>query len=112
MLGTWGLAHLASSWGYWLLAAGYGAGGGLWGVLSNMAYVRFFGRLHLGEISGLSASVTVFASAIGPALFAVGKDLTGSYRAAVLLALVALAGLLLAALLIRQDEPVAVGASP
>ncbi|MEE4361900.1 MAG: MFS transporter [Pseudomonadales bacterium] len=105
MAGTWGTAHLAEDWGYWLLAGGYGVGGGLWGVLSNLAYVRFFGRLHLGEISGLSAAVTVFASAIGPALFALGKDLTGSYRGVILFALLALAGLLAAALRIPQREP-------
>ena len=73
--GTWGLINLETQWGYWLMVVGFGSGGGLWGMLSNLAFVRHFGLLHLGEISGLNTSVTVFASAIGPLLFSLGKDL-------------------------------------
>ena len=64
-----------------MLAFGFGVGGGLWGVLSNLSYIRFFGPNHLGEISGFSASLTVFASAIGPAAFSLGFDYFGSYAA-------------------------------
>lgn len=87
MSGAWGLMHLDQSWGYWLLVFGFGAGGGLWGVLSNLAFVRSFGRLHLGEISGLNTSLTVFASAVGPLLFSAGQDWFGTYNAAVALCL-------------------------
>jgi hypothetical protein len=80
-----------------LLAFGFGAGGGLWGVNSNLAYIRFFGPLHLGEISGLSTSLTVFASAVGPAAFSLGLDYFGSYDAAVKICLVLLSALLCAA---------------
>lgn len=100
--GAWGLVNLHAGWGYWLLVAGFGAGGGLWGVLSNLAYVRNFGRLHLGAISGLSTSLTVFASAVGPLLFSVGLDGFGSYDAAVWLCLGLNVGLLLTAAVIRQ----------
>ncbi|MDZ7686289.1 MAG: hypothetical protein U5O39_15890 [Gammaproteobacteria bacterium] len=70
IVGAAGLYNLDQPWGFWMLAAGFGSGGGLWGVVSNLAFIRFFGPLHLGEISGFNASLTVFGSAVGPAAFA------------------------------------------
>ena len=108
--GAWGLLHLDTNWGYWLLVAGFGAGGGLWSVTSNLAFIRNFGPLHLGEISGLCTAVMVFASAIGPALFSLGLDTFGTYAAAQWLCLGALLLLLAAALLITHpDEQVPQG---
>jgi cyanate permease len=103
-LGACGLLNLHAQSGYWLLVIGFGAGSGLWGTLSNLAYVRYFGRLYLGEVSGLSTSLTVFASAIGPALFSLGSDAFGSYQAAECLCLSVLICLTIATILIRQDE--------
>lgn len=80
-----GLVFLDSDGGYWLLVAGQGLGGGLWGMVSNLAFVRLFGRAALGAVSGLNASLMVFFSAIGPAFFALGLDLSGSFRAPLLL---------------------------
>jgi OFA family oxalate/formate antiporter-like MFS transporter len=97
LLGGCGLLNLQSDWGYWMLVVGFGAGGGLWGVLSNLAFVRHFGRLHLGEISGLNTALTVFASAVGPVMFSLGYDLFGSYQAPALVCTVGLAILLLTA---------------
>lgn len=102
LCGTWGLMNLEADWGYWLMVVGFGSGGGLWGMLSNLAFVRHFGLLHLGEISGLNTSVTVFASAIGPLLFSLGKDLGGSYDAAALICVAGLVALLVAAALVRD----------
>ena len=96
--------NLSERWGYLMLIAGFGAGGGLWGVISNVAFIRLFGSLHLGEISGLNTSITVFASAIGPFLFSLGYDLTGAYTAVEALCAVAILCLLLAAAVIRQPE--------
>ncbi len=103
--GAAGLLALDTTLGYVMLIAGFGIGGGLWGTLSNLANVRFFGRLHLGEISGLSSSLTVFASAIGPALFSIGTDVFGTYHAAEWLCLVGLLVLTGAAILIHQEDP-------
>lgn len=103
-LGAYGLLNLDEDWGFWLLAAGFGAGGGLWGVTSNLAFIRFFGPLHLGEISGFNTSITVFASAIGPAAFSVGLDYFGSYSAAVSVCLAFLVALLVASILVPQPE--------
>lgn len=103
VLGAWGLLHLAETWGFWLLVCGFGAGGGLWGVLSNLAFVRYFGKLHLGEISGLNTSLTVFASAIGPAMFSLGVDYFDTFRAAEWLCTAFLVIILIAAITISQD---------
>ena len=105
IVGATGLLNLDSNAGYWLLVIGFGTGGGLWGVLSNLAFIRYFGRLHLGEISGMNTSLTVFASAIGPAFFSIGTDLFGTYRAAEWVCLGGLFALLVGALWIRQEEP-------
>ena len=102
--GGFGLVNLEHEWGYWLLVAGFGTGGGLWGVLSNLAFIRFFGPQHLGEISGLNASVTVFASAIGPLLFSLSKDHFGTYAAAQYSCIVVLLALLVIAVFLRQEE--------
>jgi len=103
-LGAWGMLHLATDWGYWSLVAGFGVGGGLWGVLSNLAFIRFFGPAHLGEISGLNTSVTVLASAIGPFLFSFARDYSGSYAPAQYACLIALVVLFVIAALLPQRE--------
>ncbi len=105
LLGGWGILHLQTDWGYWLLVAGFGTTSGLWGCLSNLAFIRFFGRLYLGEISGINMTLTVMGSAIGPVMFSLGLDLFGSYHAAIWLSMLAVFVLLIAAILVRQDEP-------
>ena len=107
LIGAIGLINLDTRWGYLMLISGFGLGGGLWGVISNIAFIRLFGTLHLGEISGLNTALTVLASAIGPFLFSVGYDLSGSYQAPELLCATALACLLIAAIAIRQPDDVA-----
>jgi MFS family permease len=101
LLGAIGLINLEQPWGYLLLVTGFGAGGGLWGVISNVAFIRLFGSLHLGEISGLNTALTVFASAIGPFLFSLSFDYTGSYSAASLFCLGIIVSLLVASLVLR-----------
>ena len=102
--GAIGLLNLDTEWGFWLLAGGFGTGGGLWGVISSLAFIRFYGPLHLGEISGFNTSVTVFASAIGPAAFSLALDSFGYYGAAVKVCMVALIALIIAAFLLPQKE--------
>lgn len=106
IMGAVGLLNLQEPWGFWVLAAGFGSGGGLWGVTSNLAFIRFFGPLHVGEISGLNTSITVFASAVGPAAFSLGLDYLGSYNDAVKICLAMLILLLAVAVMIKQKEPV------
>ena len=104
-VGCLGVINLGREWGFWLLAFGVGTGSGLWGVLTNLTFIRFFGPNHIGEISGFSASLSVFASAIGPALFSLGYDLFGSYTAPAKLSLLLIMCLLVASIFINQKEP-------
>jgi hypothetical protein len=58
----------------------------------------------LGEISGLNASVGVFASAIGAAAFCLGFDYFDSYTPALKICLLCIAVLLAVAIALPQNE--------
>lgn len=78
-IGTTGLLHFGDPRGWYLLVVGYGIAGGLFAALITVTWPRFFGRAHLGAISGVNMSIMVFASAIGPVLFAEAHAITQSY---------------------------------
>lgn len=61
---------------------GWGVAQGCFSSLTSAALPRIFGRRHLGEIAGLQMSAMVIGSAVGPALFALSRSLTDSYRPA------------------------------
>ncbi len=86
--GIVGLAYLDSAAGRTLFFIGHGASGGLFAVLTTVTFPKFFGRAHLGAISGINMTIMVFASALGPYLFSAGFDYFGSYRAVTLACLV------------------------
>lgn len=60
--------------------AGWGLSAGFFGPLSTVAIPSFFGRAHLGAISGVQMSCLVGASALGPSLLAASKQFMGAYR--------------------------------
>lgn len=64
----------------WLHILSYGISGGCFMSLVSIVWPRFYGRAHLGAISGLFLSVNVIASALGPFLFNLGERLFGAYR--------------------------------
>ncbi len=78
------VAFLAPGFAYASLIAGMGLSGGLFGILANVPFPRFYGRSHLGAINGFIMSMMVFSSAIGPWFFSKILDFTGSYRYAAL----------------------------
>ncbi|MGI9288929.1 MAG: hypothetical protein ACR2P1_26365, partial [Pseudomonadales bacterium] len=108
--GTYGLLNLDHEYGYCITVIGFGITTGIWGALNTLVFVRFFGRLYLGEISGINAAFSVFGSAIGPAFFSVVYDQFGSYGPAMLLSIAVLSLLLLTAIAIPQPEPIRVSA--
>ena len=79
-IGTGALLYFDTTWGFWMAVAGYGISGGMFGCLVTVTWPRFFGIQHLGAISGLNMSIMVFASAIGPYLFAKVQAITGSFH--------------------------------
>lgn len=64
----------------WLHIIGFGVSGGCFGSLSTIIFPRFFGRQHLGSISGMFMTTVVIASAVGPFLFSLAESLLGNYR--------------------------------
>ena len=79
-----GFFFLANGWAKWLLTVGYGGSIGFWGVLMSVTWPRFFGREHLGAISGFTMSLIVFASAVGPYSLSTSLTYTGSYGIAII----------------------------
>ena len=45
----------------------------------GVTWPRFYGLKNLGAISGFSLSWTVIGSALGPYMFSLSMDITGSY---------------------------------
>jgi cyanate permease len=70
-----------------LITACFGISNGLFGLLMGITWPKYFGREHLGAISGLSMSMLVFGSAIGPIFFSGSLYLFQSYRAGLLICL-------------------------
>ncbi len=85
------------------VVVGHGIMQGLFGVVSNVGWPRFFGRKHLGSIAGFATSVTVLGTAIGPAFFSFARDLTGRYSAAALVT--GVCAVALGVLAIKADRP-------
>jgi len=92
-----------NTWAYWMIIGGNGVVWGLYTVLIGVTWPRFYGLKHLGAISGFSLSWTVIGSALGPYMFSVSMDLTGSYD---LVAWICFAiSIFLIALAFRADNP-------
>lgn len=85
------LSLLSPGWSYVFLIIGNGIVGGLFSVLASVVWPRFYGRKHLGAISGFAMSSLVFFSALGPLLFSFSFTRMGSYSYAALLCLVIVA---------------------
>ena len=79
-LGSFGMLYLHETIGRVLVMIGFGIQQGVWGCLSVVTWPRFYGRKHLGAISGLFMGVVIFASAIGPAFYGISQQVTGSYN--------------------------------
>ncbi|WP_075602675.1 MFS transporter [Saccharicrinis aurantiacus] len=98
-----GVGILNTSLGYYMLVLGAGLMGGVFAVLTAVTWPRFYGRKHLGAISGVYMQMIVFSSALGPLLFSYSFKLFNTYSVIALLGLVALGVLLFAAR--KADNP-------
>ena len=88
-----GALYLEHPFGYAMIILGNGIAGGTFGLLMTVTWPRFYGRKHLGAISGFHMSWVVAFSAIGPFLFGLVFKYTYTYQVAVALCLVFLAAL-------------------
>lgn len=79
-IGIAGMTHLDSGVLRIFAIVGLGISGGCFGTLSAVSLPRYFGRQHLGAISGVQMMTLVIASAIGPSLLAIFNTIFASYR--------------------------------
>jgi len=73
------LALIETTWQLLIASGLLGIAGGMITVIFFAVWGRTFGQLHLGRIQGTTQMLSVFASAIGPVLFAFSFERTGSY---------------------------------
>lgn len=59
-----------------------GISSGIMGTAGSVIWADYFGRRHLGSISGLTSSISRISSALGALPLALAFDLTGSYNPA------------------------------
>jgi len=73
-----GLASLS------VFAIALGASQGLFMVLGQTVWARYFGRAHLGKIRGTVSTAAVAGSSLGPFVMGVVKDQVGSFAPALI----------------------------
>ncbi|PIB37100.1 hypothetical protein BFP72_17660 [Reichenbachiella sp. 5M10] len=64
---------------FYLLVLGNGVMMGLYAVILSVTWPRFYGKAHLGAISGRAITMVVVGSALGPMLFSESLAWFGSY---------------------------------
>jgi len=69
------------------------------------AFVRYYGRGHIGAIRGVATAIGLASTALGPLYFALGLEWTGSYVQPSVLAALLPAVVALAALFVRPPAP-------
>lgn len=81
-----------------------GATSGLSRIVSSVIWADYFGRRHLGAITGLATPIGVAGTAFGPLLFGVGRDVMGTYNTVLILSAIAPLLLGIAALFLRKPQ--------
>ena len=84
-----------------------GISSGLIRILGSVVWAMYFGRHHLGSITGFTTMITITGSAMGPMPLGIGRDLLGSYNLALIIS--AAIPLLLGILGLFIDDPARIG---
>ena len=84
-----------------------GVSSGLIRILGGVVWAMYFGRRHLGRITGFTTMITITGSALGPMPLGIGRDLLGSYNFALLIS--AFIPLLLGIVGFFIDDPARLG---
>jgi len=99
-----GQLDLSHSWHKWIFIIGYGIAGGIFGLMLTIVWPRYFGRKHLGAISGITTSILVFSSAIGPFIFSWIFQTTSSYQTTAILSIVISSLLIIPAMKVKNPQ--------
>ena len=96
ILALFSLANIDQHICYYGFIIGSGMVSGMYNLLMAVTWPRYYGREHLGKITGFVMSLIVFGSALGPILFSLSLSQLGaySYGVYVLLGLVVLISLI------------------
>ncbi len=106
------LTVVTPGWSAIAFGLAIGAAGSSIRIAEAAAIPAYFGVLHLGSIRGFVASISVGSTALGPLLFSVGKEATGSFDDVILLSIVLPVAVAVASLIFRiprrpvLDEPI------
>ncbi|MBX2822516.1 MAG: MFS transporter [Rhodothermaceae bacterium] len=76
--------HLSSAWLIVLFGILLGAVSGLYRIIMSVLWANYFGRLHLGSITGVAQTIAVGGSALGPLPLGLARDWFGNYEAVLL----------------------------
>ncbi|MEM7532567.1 MAG: MFS transporter [Chloroflexota bacterium] len=71
------LGSIELAYVYGILA---GTRGGLFMIVRSVIWAKYFGRQHLGSITGVVSTLNVAGSALGPMPFGIARDLMGNYQ--------------------------------
>ena len=104
VLAASGLIGLSHPLGIYGLVAGLGIMSGLFAVINAVTWPRYYGRLHLGAISGKVMSFLVIGSAIAPSLFSYCFTTLGSYAYIGYIALAFLLYLILGSVVVKNPQ--------
>lgn len=80
--------NLSNYWLILLFGVIMGAISGLYRIIMSVLWANYFGRQHLGSITGVAQTIAVGGSALGPLPLGIGRDLLGSYEAVILACMV------------------------
>jgi len=100
---TLGMLFLDKPGGVPAYVIGNGIASGGFVSLTGIVFPRFYGRLHLGAISGVNMSAMVIASGLGPLAFGLCQQFSGSYRGILVASI--FVPTLLALLSLKADNP-------
>ena len=103
-MGALGLFDISTGAGKTLFITGYGISTGIFGLLVTIVWPRYYGRTHLGAITGMVSSILVFSSALGPFLFSALHDASGSFRSVTTVAVVVSGLLFVPTLRVRNPQ--------
>ncbi|WP_347840983.1 MFS transporter [uncultured Draconibacterium sp.] len=79
LIALFSLAKISSDIFYYTFIIGNGIVSGIFNVLMAVTWPRFYGREHLGQITGFVMALIVFGSALGPILFSLSFSQFGTY---------------------------------
>ncbi len=103
--------HLASIEVAIVYGVTLGVTDGLTRTVNSMIWATYFGRAHLGSITGITSTIVIFGSALGPMPFGIARDLMGSYETVLMISAVIPVGLGLANVWVKRPVKTS-GSSP